>query len=131
MFRYFTAKNTLHYLTILPELVSAYNHKKHWLLGVAPMDVTRRNENRIWEKQYRAYLRQRAKKYRFKINDTVRITLLKRPFQRGYERGWKREVFRIVDRFPTHPPTYKLLDLNSKVLEGTFYEQELGKVTVA
>ena len=131
MFRYFTAKNTLHYLTILPKLVSAYNRKKHRSLGVAPKDVTRRNEKSFWEKQYGAYLRQRAKKYQLKINDTVRITLLKRPFQRGYERGWKREVFRIVDRFPTHPPTYKLSDLNNKVLEGTFYEQELGKVTVA
>ena len=76
MFRYFTAKNTLHYLTILPELVSAYNRKKHRSLGIAPMDFTRWNEKGLWEKQYGAYLRQRAKRYRFKINDAVRITFI-------------------------------------------------------
>ena len=130
MFRYFTFKNTLHYLKVLPQLVSAYNHRKYRSLGMAPADVTRRNEKVLWERQYGSYLRQRRKRYRYQINDTVRITKLKTAFQHGYEKGWQKEIFQIVDRFPTRPPTYKLTDLNGEVIEGTFYERELGKVVL-
>ena len=70
MFRYFTYKNTLHYLKVLPQLVSAYNSRKHRSLGVAPADVTRKNEKVLWERQYGSYLRQRRKRYRYQINVT-------------------------------------------------------------
>ena len=129
MFRYFTAKNTLHYLKVLPELLSAYNKRQHRTLGMAPADVTRKNEKQLWEKQYGKYLQKRKKMFRYKINDTVRITKMKKQFQRGYTRGWKREKFHIIDRYSTTPPTYKIADLDGEVLEGTFYEQELGRVS--
>ena len=93
-------------------------------------DVTRKNEKVLWERQYGSYLRQRRKRYLYQIYDTVRITKLKMAFQRGYEKGWQKEIFQIVDRFPTRPPTYKLTDLNDEVIEGTFYERELGKVVL-
>ena len=97
---------------------------------MAPADVARKNEKVLWERQYGSHLRQRRKRYRYQINDTVKITKLKTAFQRGYEKGWQKEIFQIVDRFPTRPPTYKLTDLNGKVIEGTFYERELGKVVL-
>ena len=130
MFRYFTYNNTLRYITVLPQLVNAYNSRWHRSLGVAPADVTRKNETVIREKQYGDYLRRQKKKYRYQINDTVRVAKLKRAFQRGYEEGWQKEVFKVVDRYPTQPPTYKLSDLNDEILEGTFYERELGKVAL-
>ena len=63
MFRYFIYKNTLHYLKVLPQLVSAYNHRKHRSLGMAPADITCNNEKVLWERQYGSYLRQRRKRY--------------------------------------------------------------------
>lgn len=129
MFKYFTANNTLHYLRALPQLMSSYNNRTHRTLGMAPSDVTPKNEKKVWDKLYKAYFAQRKKRYRYKINQTVRVTKLKTQFQRGYRRGWKKEIFKIVDRHDTTPPTYKLADLNDEVLEGTFYEQELGKVS--
>ena len=82
------------------------------------------------KKQYRDYLRRQKKKYRYQINDTVRVTKLKRAFQWGYEEGWQKEVFKVVDRYRTQPPTYQLSDLNDEILEGTFYERELAKVAL-
>ena len=99
-------------------------------LGMAPQDITHKNEKVLWEKQYGSYLRQRRKRYRYQINETVRVTKLKRAFQRGYEKGWQKEIFQILDRFPTRPLMYKLSDLNGEVIEGTFYERELGKVVL-
>lgn len=127
MFKYFRGKNTLHYLKALPDLVASYNNRKHRTIGIAPNKVNRKNEKEIWDKQYKDYLEQRKKRFRYKINDTVRITSYKKTFQKGYERGWTEEKFKIVDRLDTLPPTYKLSDLKNEVLEGTFYEQELGK----
>ena len=88
MFCYFTYKNILHYFKVLPQLMSAYNHRKHRSLGMAPADVTRKNEKVLWETQYGSYLRQHRKRYRYQVNDTVRITKLKTVFQWGYEKDW-------------------------------------------
>ena len=39
------------------------------------------------------------------------------------------ELFEIVDTLQTSPPTYKLKDLKEgKLIEGTFYEEELQRV---
>ena len=39
------------------------------------------------------------------------------------------ELFEIVDTLQTNPPTYKLKDLKEgKLIEGTFYEEELQRV---
>lgn len=129
MFRYFTAKNTLHYMSILPLLIHAYNHRTHGAIGMAPADVNRKNEKKIWDRQYAAYFKRQKKRFRYKLNDVVRIVKFKSTFQTGYKQGWQREKFKVVDRYPTIPVTYKLADLNNEVLEGTFYQQELGKVS--
>ena len=93
MFKYFTAKNTLHYLSVLPRLVSAYNNRKHRSLGMAPSEVNPKNEKLVWDRQYKQYLEGRDKRFRFRINDVVRITKVKGQFQHGYQRGWTREKF--------------------------------------
>ena len=129
MFKYFTAKNTLHYLSVLPRLVSTYNNCKNRSLGMAPSELNPKNEKLVWGRQYKQYLEGCNKRFRFRINDVVRITKVKGQFQHGYQRGWTREKFKIVDRCNTIPPKYKVSDLKGEILEGTFYEQELGKVS--
>ena len=39
MWKYFTAKNTVHYLDVLPELVSSYNSTYHRSIKMAPNQV--------------------------------------------------------------------------------------------
>lgn len=129
MHKYFTAKNTLNYINVLGDLVCSYNNRKHQSLGLAPADVNKANEKKLWNHQYKAYLNKRKNKFKYKINDTVRITKFKQHFQKGYKRGWKREKFTIADRYSTTPPTYRLMDAHGELLLGSFYERELGRVS--
>ncbi|XP_035204713.1 uncharacterized protein LOC118179659 [Stegodyphus dumicola] len=66
--------------------------------------------------------------YKFNIGDQVRISKAKKTFRRGYLPNWTDEIFTIVKRYPSNPPTYVLKDLKEEILKGRFYEEELQKV---
>ena len=54
--------------------------------------------------------------------------LKKKPvFEKGYTPRWTEEVFQVSSVLETVPVTYKLIDLNSSPIIGSFYEQELQK----
>lgn len=52
MFPYFTAKNTLKYIDVLPALVKAYNHSFYSSIQEKPVNATKENENEIWYRLY-------------------------------------------------------------------------------
>ena len=52
MFRYFTAKNTLNYIDVLPALVKTYTHSFHRSIQEKPVNVTAKNEHEIWYRLY-------------------------------------------------------------------------------
>jgi hypothetical protein len=129
MFKYFTAYNTRSYLPILNDLVDAYNNTRHRSIGIAPNKVTKENEKKVWNFQYKEYFKKYAGiKFKLELHDTVRISKLSKLFRKGYLPSFQEEYFKIYDRMSTVPPTYKLLDMNGEVLRGIFYEQELQKV---
>jgi transposase InsO family protein len=130
MFRYFTHKNTLNYVSVLPALLKAYNNKGHRSLGgIAPNQVNKFNRKNIWEFQYGGFDRSKSKKSKFKVGDKVVITKLRRTFKKGYLPKWTREKFVIVDRIRTVPPVWKLADEKGEVIRGIFYDAELQKVS--
>ena len=63
------------------------------------------------------------------MGDRVRITMQKRPLRKGYLGDWSLEIFVIKSPLPTVPVTYQLVDLVGQPIKGTFYEQELQKVS--
>lgn len=129
MYRYFTYHDTKSYLPVLDQLVEAYNNKRHSAIGMAPNQVTKRNERDVWDYQYGHYIRQLGSKpFLFKVGDVVRISKVKREFTKGYLPKFVEEYFKVNDRLNTYPPTYKLIDINGEVLRGSFYEQELQRV---
>ena len=128
MFRYFTANNTLRYIEVLPKLVKAYNNRKHSITKISPADITKKNERKIWLRLYSDYLKKSNKKFKFKINDKVRITKYKKQFKRGYLATYTDEIFTVIDRLNTIPSTYKLIDNKNEILEGIFYDRELIKI---
>lgn len=130
MFKYFTSAQTLNYVKILPDLMNSYNNRKHRIIGIAPINVVKKNESDIFEKQYSKYLSKKRKKFKFNYNDPVRITQFKGVFKKGYEQSWTKEHFFIADRLNTNPPTYKLIDKDNEILTGAFYEEELVKITL-
>ena len=67
-------------------------------------------------------------KYKFEIEDQVRISKMKRTFEKGYLPNFSKEIFTVSQQIPRHPPVYKLKDYDQEELSGTFYNEELQKV---
>ena len=133
MWRYFTAKKTVRYIDILPDLVYSYNHTVHRSIKMRPTDVTVDNEKQIWHTLYDDDDDDddhgvKHVKYKFKIGDQVRISKIKRTFEKGYLPNFSKEIFTISKQVPRYPPVYKLKDYDGEELKGTFYEKELQKV---
>lgn len=69
--------------------------------------------------------------FKFKIGDSVRISHVRKPFDRDYDVQWTGEHFIVKSRLIKRTiPIYELQDINGEDVEGTFYEGELQKVTI-
>ncbi|GFT20342.1 uncharacterized transposon-derived protein F54H12.3 [Trichonephila clavipes] len=124
MYRVFTYRNSYKYLDILQHLVDSYNHSVHRSHGFAPANVTEADEPMIYKSLYNI---SSSIRFRFSVNDVVRISKARKVFKKGYLPGWTEETFTIYKRYPTNPPTYVLQDLSGKEIAGWFYE-ELQKI---
>ncbi|GFR19608.1 putative uncharacterized transposon-derived protein F54H12.3 [Trichonephila clavata] len=125
MYRVFTYRNSYKYLDILQHLVDSYNHSVHRSHGFAPANVTEADEPLIYKSLYNI---SSPIKFRFLMNDVVRISKARKVFKKGYLPGWTEETFTIYKRYPTNPPTYVLQDLSGKEIAGRFYAEELQKI---
>jgi transposase InsO family protein len=128
MWRYFTAKKTMRYIDMLPNLVYSYNHSIHRSIKVRPVDVTTENEKQVWHTLYDDHSVQKTPKYKFNVGDQVRISKMKRTFEKGYLPNFSKEIFTISKQIPRDPPVYKLKDYDDEELKGTFYDKELQKI---
>ncbi|CAB3994981.1 uncharacterized transposon-derived [Paramuricea clavata] len=128
MWCYFTAKKTMRYVDILPDLIYSYNHSVHRSIKTKPVDVTAENEKKVWHTLYDDHNVVKNVKYKFKVGDQVRISKMKRTFEKGYLPNFSKEIFTISKQIPRDPPVYKLKDLDGEELKGAFYEKELQKI---
>ena len=93
-----------------------------------PASVTIDNQSQAWNNLYESKS-VKVSTSKFQLGDTVRISKEKLRFEKGYEQNWTREIFtihQIIDRIPV---VYKLKDLSGEVIKGTFYKDELQKIT--
>ena len=127
MWRYFSYANTHRYLDVLDELVTGYNHTYHRSIKTLPAAVNVRNAHVIWDRLYPE--RQSKVTFKFKVGDRVRITKKKGVFDKGYTERWTEEIFKIKRRIARRPPVYTITEYDGTPITGTFYEQELQKVT--
>ena len=88
MWKYFTFKNTLCYVDVFPSLLKSYNQTKHRSIRMQSSQVTKSNENQVWNNLYGSLVR-RPVHFKFQINDSVRISKVKRIFEKGYLPNWK------------------------------------------
>jgi hypothetical protein len=128
MWKYFTEKNTKRYVDVITKLVQSYNNTWHRSIKMEPSSVTADNQKQVWQTLYGQSTMQPSKPT-LKVGDTVRISREKMHFEKGYEQNWTREIFTIHKILPRQPVVYKLKDLAGEVIEGTFYQQELQKIT--
>ena len=48
--------------------------------------------------------------------------------QKGYKMNWTEEIFQITKRLSSTPVVYIVQDVLQRLIEGTFYEEELQRV---
>ena len=98
---------------------------------MAPKDVTEDNELDIWEKQEETlpqHVMWRNPSTKFKLGDTVRVSIYKHSLHKGYTQRWTREIFTVSHTLQTNPPQFKVKDANGDEIDGSFYAAELQLV---
>ena len=151
--RVFMYKQSYSFLEELPNITQSINDTPSRSLGnKAPSAVNKTNADKV---RFSAYLvrtktninpkkktlkpetykkksikRQPGQSYLFKINDKVRITQGKSKFTREYSQKWTGEVFIVSHKFMRGGiPIYKLKDFSNEPVSGSFYGQELQKLS--
>ena len=116
------------YNEVLQDLVDSYNRSKHRSIQKKPINVTQNNEREVWHTLYGEREKKEPVKYKFEVGDQVRISKMKRTFEKGYLPNFSKEIFTVSQQIPRQPPVYKLKDYDQEELSGTFYNEELQKV---
>ena len=127
MWRYFTKHQTWRFIDVLQDFVHSYNNTHHRSIGMTPSQVNTKNQEEVWQ---RLYGHDGKGVPKFRVSNRVRISKFKRLFEKGYMANWSEEMFTIHEVHPSDPPVYRLIDDLGEVLDGTFYEPELQKVSV-
>ena len=128
MWRYFTANGTHNYIDVLPDLLTAYNGAYHRTIKRAPDEVGDRNELDVWKTLYGKNKKKKDVEKTLQVGDVVRLSMVTRPFRKGYLPQWTEEIF-VVDRVIRRQPTvYAVKDFDGEEVAGTFYAEELQKI---
>jgi hypothetical protein len=128
MWRYLTHKNTEKWIDALPLLIRGYNHAHHRIIDRTPASVNALNAMNVWQHLY-GKPEKKERRRQLQIGDQVRISKVKRTFEKGHMPKWTEEIFVIqaIDR-KHQPPMYTLRDSADEIIEGRFYREELQKV---
>ena len=125
IYRSFEARNSLDWESVLPNLLNVYNSRYHRSIKMAPKDVNAQNEAEVYQNLYSK--RPKVGKI-LKSGQLVRISKLKRVFDKGYWPNFTEEVFKIVRVHNKRPMQYELEDLLGEEVEGKFVAEELSVV---
>ena len=74
---------TLKYIDMLQDLLYSYNHSVHRSIKTEPVIVTIENEKKVWHTLYSDHTVEKTRKYKFRISDQVRISKIKRKYEKG------------------------------------------------
>ena len=94
MYKYFKAINTLTYINVLPQLVSFYSYTYHRSIKMKPSQVTKANEAQVWDTLYGNDV-QKPVRFKFQVGDRVRISKVKRMFEKSYLPNFTEEIFTV------------------------------------
>jgi hypothetical protein len=122
----FYARLTTNYHNFLPAFIKEYNDTVH--------SSTKETPDNLYNRQMDSKETTKEKKpdeLKYDIGDYVRISKVKRTFEKGYTERYSHEAYKIRnidDR--TTPILYELEDLKGESIDGKFYAQELLKTKI-
>ena len=128
LWRWFQHTKSKRWIDVLQSFINNYNATPHSSIGVAPNDVTKKNQNEIYK---RLFPNQGIKiECKHKVGDLVRIKIDKGRFYKGYTPNWSEEVFVIVSEIQSHGVCwYKISDQSGKLQPGIYYSNQLNLVS--
>lgn len=126
IYRYITYNNNYSFIDKLQNFVKAYNESYHRSIKMAPCEVTKKNEQEVWQNLYGNI--PDLKEPQLKVGDKVRISHEKEVFEKSYFPVWTEEYFIIHKILNTIPKTYILRDLKDEIVKGVFYFHQIIKV---
>ncbi len=127
LWKYFTARKTKKYVDVLQKLIDAINERYSRTIKMRPSQVTFQNEKEIWHRLYGSTT-PKPIKFKFKVNDRVRIAAKRGIFFKGYLPRFTTEVYVVTQCLARDPPVYRLKQEGTdQEIEGIFYTEELVK----
>ncbi|KAK3909638.1 Putative uncharacterized transposon-derived protein [Frankliniella fusca] len=125
--RFMLHRNTYRFIDVLQPIVSSINNSPHASLGgLAPADVRRENLYGIWEDYYLTHYKGSAGRFKYRVNDPVRVSLVRQSgMDKGFRGTFSEEIYFVKERVLSNPRTYILQDILKRKIDGLFYEQEL------
>ena len=144
LYKYIMEEQTHKWFNVLQEVTDSYNLSYHRSIKMSPTQAKEADKVTLWKNQYEDKPPTNTKKkrkpsgkrayklpYKFQIGDDVKLSMLKRPFERIYDQRWTGEIFTVMDReMKDGIPLYILKDYAGDKIEGKFYENEMQKVEV-
>ena len=109
------------WVNILNDAVVTYNNNIHSTINMTLVDASNNPDKVKYTFSFKNI------KPKLKVGDYVRNVDKRNIFSKGYTSNWNREFFKVNEVLKTHPPTYKIEDINGEIIEGKYYEQELLK----
>ena len=112
----------------LDQVIHARNAAYHRALGMAPNDVTNDKIPQLWYKFKQRRLKGMPphRKFKFDINDGVRVTLTRSPMAKEHNELNSTVVYYVTHRYSkSHVHRYKLKDNLNTPLEGSFTQNQL------
>ena len=76
----------------------------------------------MWDTLYSGDV-QKQVRFKFQVGDRVRISKVKRMFEKSYLPNFTEEMFTVYKPFARQVPVYKLKDDAGEILDATFYKQ--------
>jgi transposase InsO family protein len=126
LYKHFAAGNTHKWINTLDKVLGVYNNRYHRSIKTSPAKVSRHNEAII----HRVLYNRKPKPGRLlRVDQLVRISKVKRIFEKGYLPNYTEEVFKICKVHDKRAPLrYELEDLLGEKIEGKFVSDELSPV---
>ena len=109
------------WLNILNDAAVTYNNNIHSTIKMTPVDSSNNPDKVKYTFSFKNI------KSKLNVGDYVRNVDKHNIFSKGYTSNWNRELFKVNEVLKTHPPTYKIEDINGEIIDGKYYEQELLK----
>ena len=115
---YLSDRGTVRWVDVIQDLVDAYNHSRHRSIGMAPAEVQKNDENRLWVRLFGngdTYLKPLIPQ-----GAMVRASSHTTIFDKGYMPNWTMEHFTVSQAVPpkrvTKRRVYKLVDYNDEAV---------------